>query len=235
MPCLFYTILLCTLQETDGEKFEDDYFLGSGGFSLNPIRTSSQPSFQKRSTFFDESVPSTPMTNAGFSPTYTKDGLLGRGPFFDGSSRYDSLNLHDSGLFPQRGTLGQFDSMSSTKDFDASHGFPSFDDSDPFRTSFGETPRKGSDIWSETPRSTVNFGETPKSTFNFGETPKSTYNFGDTSNSAFNWGETPRSSSDPWGETPRKATDSWGETPRRGSDLWGEETPRRGSDNWSAF
>lgn len=177
------------------------------------------------------------MTNAGFSPTYNKEGMPGQVPFFDGSSRFDSFNMHDGGLFPQREILGRFDSMRSTKDFDIGHGFPSFDDSGPFgmgtfRSSFGETPRRGSDIWSETPRSTVNnFGETPKSTFNFGETPKSTFNFGETYSSTFNWGETPRSSSDPWGETPRGASNNWGETPRRNSDNWGE-TPRRSSDPW---
>lgn len=262
-------IIMCILQDTDNNKFKDDYFLGHGSFGLNPIRTSAQPSSQKRSTIFDESVPSTPMTNAGFSPTQKNDGVSGWG-FLDGSSRYDSFNLHDDGLFPQRETPSRFDSMRSTKDSDVGHGFPSFDDSDPFgtgpfKTSFGETPRRGSDIWNESPRSTINFGETPRSTYNFGETPKSTYNFGETPkstynfgetpkstynfgenfSSTFNWGETPRSSSDPWGETPRRASDQWGETPRRSSNSWDEtprrssdawgETPRRGSDNWSAF
>ncbi|KAK4747719.1 hypothetical protein SAY87_014305 [Trapa incisa] len=250
-------------KDTGTDKFKDDYFLGSDGFGLNPIRTSTLPSFQKRSTFFDESVPSTPMTNAGFSPTHNSEGgVSGRG-VFDSSSRYDSFNIHDGGLFPQRETLSRFDSMRSTQDFDTGHGFPSFDDSDPlgtapFKASFGETPRRGSDIWNETPRSTFNFSETPKSTYNFGETPRSTYNFADTPKSTynfgenfsntFNWGETPRGSADPWGETPRMASDHWGEAPKRSSNSWDEtpragsssgsawgETPRKGSDNWSAF
>ncbi|KAK4742262.1 hypothetical protein SAY87_000263 [Trapa incisa] len=251
-------------KDTGSDKFKDDYFLGSDGFGLNPIRTSTQPSFQKRSTFFDESVPSTPMTNASFSPTNNSETVSGRG-LFDSSSRYDSFNIHDGGLFPQRETLSRFDSMRSTQDFDMGHGFPLFDDSDPFgtvslKTSFGETPRKGSDIWNETPRSTINFGETPRSTYNFAETPKSTYSFGETPKSTynfaetpkstynfgenFNWGETPRSSSDPWGETPRRASNHWGETPKRSSNSWDEtpragsawgETPRKGSDDWNAF
>ncbi|OWM84024.1 actin cytoskeleton-regulatory complex protein PAN1-like [Punica granatum] len=250
-------------KETDNDKLKDDYFIGG----LNPIRTSAEPNFQRRS-IFDESVPSTPMTNAGFSPTYNKEGVSGPGPFFDSSFRSDSFNIHDGGLFPQRETFSRFDSMRSTKDYDLGHGFPSFDDSDPFgsgpfKTSFGETPRRGSDIWSETPRNVVNFGETPRSTYNFGETPrgtynfgetprgtynfaetpKSTYNFAETPRSTYNWGETPRKSSEPWGETSTRASDNWGETPRssdnwgetpRSSDPWGE-TPKKGSDNWRAF
>lgn len=206
-------------------------------FGLNPIRTGPlQAGFQKKSMFFDESVPSTPLYTSGFSPKYSEtsrtslDSFSGQkksiffdesvpstplytsgfspkygepsGPSFDSSSRFDSFNMHDSGVFsqrdafsrfdsfnmqdsgtfpqrdifsrfdsfnthdgesfPQRETLARFDSMRSSVDFDHGHGFPSFDDSDPFGTGPFRTSKE-----SQTPKSSDNWGHTPKSSDNW--------------------------------------------------------------------
>ncbi|XP_038887522.1 epidermal growth factor receptor substrate 15-like 1 [Benincasa hispida] len=73
---------------------------------------------------------------------------------FPSLSRFDSTRSSrdfDQG-FP---SFSRFDSMRSSKDFDQGHGFPSFDDPDPFgstgpfRASLdNQTPKKGSDNWS---------------------------------------------------------------------------------------
>ncbi|CAK9316069.1 unnamed protein product [Citrullus colocynthis] len=73
---------------------------------------------------------------------------------FPSLSRFDSMRSSkdfDQG-FP---SFSRFDSMRSSKDFDQGHGFPSFDDPDPFgstgpfRASLdNQTPNKGSDNWS---------------------------------------------------------------------------------------
>ena len=108
---------------------------------------------EEKSLSFDDSVPSTPLKNIGNSPPGFKDNSE---PSFDSFSRFDSFSTHDSGFFPPpKDTFARFDSMRSSRDFDHSHGFPSFDEPDPFgssgpfRTSLdGQTPRKGSDSWS---------------------------------------------------------------------------------------
>lgn len=157
---------ISTSKETDQERNGDDYFFGSGNFGLNPIRTgppqfgldpirTDSPQaggfFPKKSAFsFDDSVPSTPLFSSSNSP-HKYDGS---GPSFDNFSRFDSFNTQDSGFFAPRETVAQFDSVRSSRDFDQGHGFPSFDDSDPFgsgpfRTSLeSQTPRRTSDNWS---------------------------------------------------------------------------------------
>ncbi|XP_015893014.2 actin cytoskeleton-regulatory complex protein PAN1 [Ziziphus jujuba] len=190
----------------------NDYF-GTGEFGLNPIKTGSSQasgySQNSRPFSFDDSVPSTPQYNFSNSPPRYKDGSE---PSFDSFSRFDSFSTHDGGgLFNQKETISRFDSMRSSRDFDQGHGFPSFDDSDPFGSS---GPFK-STLESQTPRSGF---------YNWGETPRS----------SDIWSETPRGGSDIWGETPKGGSDLWSETPKRSSDNWGE-TPKRGSDNWSAF
>jgi epidermal growth factor receptor substrate 15 len=96
----------------------------------------------KRSSFFDESVPSTPAYTSGFSPKFSE--------MRDDSSsynfgRFDSFRSQDSG-FPQESRFSRFDSISSSKGenmtgFDTGNSsrnfgrFDSFDDSDPFGSS----------------------------------------------------------------------------------------------------
>jgi epidermal growth factor receptor substrate 15 len=145
-----------TTKETDQERNGDNYLFGYGDFGLNPIRTESPQAgglFQKKSAFaFDDSVPSTPLYSSSNSPhKYEVPGLS-----FDNFSRFDSFSSStlDGGFFAPRETLARFDSVRSSKDSDQGHGFPTFDDSDPFgsgpfRTSLdSQTPRKTSDNWS---------------------------------------------------------------------------------------
>ena len=139
------------LQETGQSSFFD-----SGDFGLNPIKVdsptaSSEFGKDKRSSFFADSVPSSPLFNST-SPMSFNDRSDNHS--FDASSRFDSFSMGDSGLFPQRETLARFDSIRSTNEFGHSRDF-SFDDGDPFGSSgpFKSTethsPRKkGSDNWS---------------------------------------------------------------------------------------
>ncbi|KAI4350197.1 hypothetical protein L6164_004672 [Bauhinia variegata] len=135
-----------TSKDTDHDRAGDNYFFGSGELGLNPIRTGSPQAsdlFQKSSRFsFDDSVPSTPLFSSNISPQKSKEWSE---PAFDNFSRFDSSNTHDSGFD---------DFLSSSRDFDHGHGFPAFDDSDPFgsgpfRTSSEtQTPKRASDNWS---------------------------------------------------------------------------------------
>lgn len=143
------------LQERDLGSAGDNYFFGSGELGLNPIKTASPRAgdfFQKSSGFsFDDSVPSTPLFSSSSSPQRPKEWLE---TAFDNLSRFDSFRTHDSVSLPAGETLARFDSIRSSVDYDHGHGFPAFDDSDPFgsgpfRTSSeSQTPRRGSDSWS---------------------------------------------------------------------------------------
>ncbi|KAJ6828935.1 epidermal growth factor receptor substrate 15-like 1 [Iris pallida] len=128
-----------------------DSFYDSGDFGLNPIKfdspgASSEFGKEKKSSFFADSVPSSPLFNSA-SPRFSE----GFGSHtFDSSSRFDSFSVRDSGSFQQHESFARFDSMRSTSDFGHSRGF-SFDDTDPFGSSgpfkSTETPRKSSDNW----------------------------------------------------------------------------------------
>lgn len=139
------------LQERDHDRAGDSYFFDSGELGLDPIKTGSPQAgdFFQRSNF-DDSVPSTPLFSSSSSPQRPKDWLENAFDF----SRYDSFRTHDSVSLPSRETTEQFDSVRNSADFDHVHGFPAFDDSDPFgsglfRTSSdSQTPRRGSDNWS---------------------------------------------------------------------------------------
>ncbi|KAL9671181.1 hypothetical protein QQ045_008747 [Rhodiola kirilowii] len=150
---------------------------------------------------------------------------------FDNSkefSRFDSMRSTSNYDVGEK-SFSRFDSMRSTQDFNPTHGFPSFDDPDPF----GSTGPFKSSFESETPRSEYN-------SWGVSETPRRDSN---------NWGvsETPRrdsdswSVSDPFGSTGPFKTSFDAETPRRTS--FDSETPRttfdsetpRSTNNWSAF
>ncbi|XP_043711028.1 LOW QUALITY PROTEIN: epidermal growth factor receptor substrate 15-like 1 [Telopea speciosissima] len=139
-------------KDLDQESHRDSFFPDLG---LNPIKTESPQAgsmFQKKSLFnFDDSVPSSPLFNSGYSPRYNEGSV---DHSFDNLSRFDSFSMHDSGFFPPRETLARFDSIRSTADSTYSRDFPSFDDTDPFgssgpfkSSSENQTPRS-SDNWS---------------------------------------------------------------------------------------
>jgi len=146
--------LFILLQERELDGAGDNYFFSSGDLGLNPIKTSSPQAadlFLKTSGFsFDDSVPSTPLFSSSSSPQRPKDWLENAFDF----SRFDSFSTHDSVSLPAQEAQPpvRFDSVRSSADFD--HGFPAFDDSDPFgsgpfkTSSESQTPRKGSDNWS---------------------------------------------------------------------------------------
>ncbi|XP_022968928.1 epidermal growth factor receptor substrate 15-like 1 [Cucurbita maxima] len=106
---------------------------------------------------FDTTHSNRDFDQGGSSALTRFDSMRSSKDFDQGSpslSRFDSMRSSkdfDQG-FP---SLARFDSMRSSKDFDQGHGFPSFDDPDPFgstgpfRASMdNQTPKKGSDNWS---------------------------------------------------------------------------------------
>ncbi|RRT52505.1 hypothetical protein B296_00043495 [Ensete ventricosum] len=120
----------------------------------------------KKSLFFEDSVPSSPLFNSA-SPSRFNDGRDGYGGF-SSFSRFDSFATQDSGPFPAHETfsrfdsigssrpemLARFDSVSSSREFGRGRGFESFDDADPFGTTGplkpsggGHAPKQGSDNW----------------------------------------------------------------------------------------
>ncbi|ONK55930.1 uncharacterized protein A4U43_C10F2410 [Asparagus officinalis] len=128
---------------------------GSGDFGLNPIKVDSPSASsdfgkEKRNSIFADSVPSSPLFNSASPPSFNDRST---NHSFDASSRFDSFNMHDSGLFQQRESLSRFDSIRSTSDYDRSTGY-SFDDGDPFgstgpfKSTESHTPRKETDSWS---------------------------------------------------------------------------------------
>ncbi|XXG39203.1 hypothetical protein AAC387_Pa01g0224 [Persea americana] len=138
-------------KESDHEHDRRNSFFDSGDLGLNPIRIDSPSSdslFQKKekSSFFADSIPSTPLFNSSSPPRYSVEHS------FDSSTRFDSMN--DTGFFPQHESFARYDSIRSTRDSDQSRGFPSFDDADPFsstgpfKSSESQTPRRGSGGWS---------------------------------------------------------------------------------------
>ncbi|XP_042375874.1 epidermal growth factor receptor substrate 15-like [Zingiber officinale] len=161
-----------TFDDTDSAWKENDYdggnrntFFMSDFDSVKADSPSASSVFgkEKRSSFFDDSVPSSPMFNSSSSSAFNG----GRDAFYS-FGRFDSFATHDSGTFTAREnfsrfdsisssrpeTLARFDSISSNRDFGHKRGaFESFDDADPFgstgpfKSSGGSSPRQGSDNW----------------------------------------------------------------------------------------
>ncbi|KAL5209869.1 hypothetical protein ABZP36_005492 [Zizania latifolia] len=133
--------------ESDHHGSTHNSFFGSDDFSVNPVRVGSPSGAsvygKKKSSFFDDSVPSSPAYTSGFSPKF--------GESRDNSSsynfgRFDSFRSQESGIFPQESRFSRFDSISSSKGenvtgFDSVNSskkigrFDSFDDADPFGSS----------------------------------------------------------------------------------------------------
>ncbi|XP_068646855.1 uncharacterized protein [Aristolochia californica] len=138
-------------KEADFDRSRELSFFGGSDFGLNPIRTTDSPSaesvYQKKS-FFADSVPGTPLFNSSSPPRFSQ---ASEDHSFDNFSRFDSFNMHDSGLFAPPESLARFDSIRSTSD---SGAFTSFDDSDPFgstgpfKSLDNQTPRRTTDNWS---------------------------------------------------------------------------------------
>ncbi|XP_057794702.1 uncharacterized protein LOC131010991 [Salvia miltiorrhiza] len=120
-------------KDPGGAKNEEKYFFGSNDFGASPERSSSpraESAFPKSNLFFEDSVPSTPLSRAGNSPRYGNDS---RDPF-ESFSRYDSFSTNDHASSPRGETFTRFDSISSSRGIDHSSNY-SFDDSDPFGSS----------------------------------------------------------------------------------------------------
>ncbi|XP_073141969.1 uncharacterized protein [Henckelia pumila] len=140
-------------KESDHGRHEEKYFFGSNDFGASPDKSDSpqaSSSFQNNSLYtFEDSVPGTPASRAGNSPS--RYSIESKDAFFDNFSTYDSFSVQDSDRSPRRKNLTRFDSVSSTGGFDHSRDF-SFDDSDPFASSgpfkvSSETTKKDSEKW----------------------------------------------------------------------------------------
>ncbi|XP_038976399.1 epidermal growth factor receptor substrate 15-like [Phoenix dactylifera] len=122
------------LKETDHERTTENSFFGSEDFGLNPIKVDplsavSVSGKEKKSLFFEDSVPNSPFFNSGSSPMFNE----GRGDdSFNSFSKFDSFRMHDSKFYPPGGSVTKFDSISSSRDFSHIQKFESFDDADPF-------------------------------------------------------------------------------------------------------
>ncbi|XAR61528.1 hypothetical protein NMG60_11015979 [Bertholletia excelsa] len=114
-----------TGKNTEHEKHGEKYFFEPSEFGGSPRTDSPQADsmFPKRSPFFEDSVPSTPLSRVGNSPPRYSAGSV-----FDSSSRFDSFSMHEQAFSPRHETFSRFDSMSSTRGFDHSQGpFSRFD------------------------------------------------------------------------------------------------------------
>ncbi|KAI4367003.1 hypothetical protein MLD38_022791 [Melastoma candidum] len=97
--------------EIDHDRLRDDNFLSGSktDFGLNPIRTGSQhgTTSPRRNTFFDESVPSTPLYTPGPQTSSHQRSI-----FFDES--VPSTPLYTSGVQPERSSVFFDESVPST-------------------------------------------------------------------------------------------------------------------------
>ncbi|CAL5371415.1 unnamed protein product [Camellia sinensis] len=105
----------------------DNLFQKKSTFVFDSVPSTPQADtlFQQKSTFAFDSVPSTPMYNFSNSPQRFSEGSEDR--TFDSFSRFDSFNMHDSGVFPANESLTRVDSIRSTRDSDYGRGFSRFD------------------------------------------------------------------------------------------------------------
>ncbi|KAI4336692.1 hypothetical protein L6164_015185 [Bauhinia variegata] len=192
-----------TAKDSDLEKQGD--FFRSGDFSINPVRTGSthtDGTFQTKSPFtFDDSVPGTPLSKFGNSPTYSEAGDR----FFDNMSRFDSFSMHDSGYSPQPERLTRFDSVSSSRDFGYNHEkFTRFDSTSSNHEKFARY---------DSMSSSRDFGYKPEMLSRF-DSIDSSKDFGHSG--AFSFDD-----ADPFGSTgPFKVSSSDTQSPKKGSDNW---------------
>ncbi|KAG4161973.1 hypothetical protein ERO13_D01G089100v2 [Gossypium hirsutum] len=128
-----------SLNTKDSDKARD--FFGSSDFDVH-TRTESpnaESFYDKKSPFtFEDSVPSTPLSKFGNSPSRFSEASRDQ---FDSFSRFDSFSMHDGGFSQQPDRLTRFDSINSSKDFGS--GFSRFDsvnNSEDFGSRFSPQP-----------------------------------------------------------------------------------------------
>ncbi|KAM5573883.1 actin cytoskeleton-regulatory complex protein PAN1 [Rosa sericea] len=142
---------------TDSEKHRD--FFGSDDYGVNPVRTGSpnaDTAFQKKSIFFEDSVPSTPVSRFANSPRYSEAG----DHYFDNFSRFDSFSSRqDSGFSSQPERFTRFDSINSTRDFGHSR-FDSISSSKDFGQSHDLTRFDSTNSTKDFGQSTYSFDDT---------------------------------------------------------------------------
>ncbi|KAB2632015.1 epidermal growth factor receptor substrate 15-like 1 [Pyrus ussuriensis x Pyrus communis] len=183
---------------SEAEKHKD--FFGSDDFGLNPIRTGSphaETSFQKKSLFFEDSVPSTPLSKFQNSPRYSEAGDY----HFDNLSRFDSFssNRHDVGFSSQPERFSRFDSINSTRDFGGHTRFDSISSS----KDFGRF---------DSMSSSRDFGHGREPQLTRFDSIDSTKDFGQ---GAYSFDET-----DPFGSSGPFKVSSESQTSKKGSDNW---------------
>ncbi|CAN6712001.1 unnamed protein product [Malus baccata var. baccata] len=183
---------------SDAEKHKD--FFGSDDFGLNPIRTGSphaETSFQKKSLFFEDSVPSTPLSKFQNSPRYSEAGDY----HFDNLSRFDSFssNRNDVGFSSQPERFSRFDSINSTRDFGGHTRFDSISSS----KDFGRF---------DSMSSSRDFGQGREPQLTRFDSINSTKDFGQ---GAYSFDET-----DPFGSSGPFKVSSESQTSKKGSDSW---------------
>lgn len=196
-------------QEPDSEKHRD--FFGSSDFDTSSVKTGSPNAdsfFQRKSPFFEDSVPPTPLSRvSNSSPRYSDVG----DHFFDHSSRFDSFSMQDGSFSPQREKFSRFDSISSSRDF--GHNQEKFSRFDSMSSSqdFGHSQEKFSRFDSMSSSINMDFGQSSQRHARF-DSVGSSRDFG---HSAFSFDD-----SDPFGSSGPFKVSSESQSPKKSSDSW---------------
>ncbi|XP_011654280.1 actin cytoskeleton-regulatory complex protein pan1 isoform X2 [Cucumis sativus] len=217
-------------KEPDSEKHRD--FFGSSDFDTSSVRTGSPNAdsfFQRKSPFFEDSVPPTPLSRFGnSSPRYSDVG----DHYFDNSSRFDSFSMQDGSFSPQREKFSRFDSISSSRDFgNNQEKFSRFDSISSSRD-FGNNQEKFSRF--DSISSSRDFGHNQDKFSRFDSMSSSSMDFGQNSqrharfdsigsSKDFGHGTFSFDDADPFGTSgPFKVSSE-------------SHSPKKSSDNWRAF
>ncbi|XP_038899166.1 actin cytoskeleton-regulatory complex protein pan1 isoform X2 [Benincasa hispida] len=192
-------------KEPDSEKHRD--FFGASDFDTSSVKTGSPDSFfQRKSPFFEDSVPPTPLSRFGnSSPRYSDVGEH----FFDNSSRFDSFSMQDGSFSPQREKFSRFDSISSSRDF--GHNQEKFSRFDSMSSSrdFGHNQDKFSRF--DSISSSMDYGQSSQRHARF-DSIGSSKDFG---HGAFSFDD-----ADPFGTSGPFKVSSESQSPKKSSDSW---------------
>lgn len=194
-------------KEPDSEKHRD--FFGSSDFDTSSVKTGSPNAdsfFQRKSPFFEDSVPPTPLSRFGnSSPRYSDVG----DHFFDNSSRFDSFSMQDGSFSPQHEKFSRFDSISSSRDF--GHNQEKFSRFDSISSSrdFGHNQEKFSRF--DSISSSMDFGQSSQRHARF-DSIGSSRDFG---HGAFSFDD-----ADPFGTSGPFKVSSESQSPKKSSDSW---------------
>ncbi|CAN6173693.1 unnamed protein product [Urochloa humidicola] len=156
---------------------------------------------KEQKSFFDSSVPSTPMYNSSFTPRYSEAG----DDSFDTMSQYSSFGMHDNNSFGQRDSFSRFDSFRSNADNGGNDTFARFD-------SFRSTSDQGggnSFMRYDSMNSSSDHDRTD--TFARFDSMKSS----DYDNRGYSFDD-----DDPFGTGPFKSTEKSNSPTRHGTDAW---------------